>query len=112
MESLGAEGLIPMRTLPDDDYEMHNFGLELYGETSGRTFAFGYVIKARLEEASPISGGLIFKYVDENEGVDYYEKGLRGSFRRKERKKDKSAKPKKPKSKTQKTGKTGKKHKK
>ena len=101
-----------MRTLPDDDYELHNFGLELYGETSGRTFAFGDVIKARLEEASPISGGLIFKFVDENEGVDYYEKGLRGSFRLKERKKDKSSKPKKPKSKTKKTGKTGKKHKK
>ena len=112
VESLGAEGLIPMRTLPDDDYELHNFGLELYGKTSGRTFAFGDVIKARLEEASPISGGLIFKFVDENEGVDYYEKGLRGSFLRKERKKDKSSKPKKPKSKTKKTGKTGKKHKK
>ena len=32
-------------------------------------------------EASQITGGLIFKYIDENDGIDYYEKGARGSFR-------------------------------
>ena len=42
---------------------------------------FGDVIRARLTEASPVTGGLIFKYVDEHDGVDYFEKGSRGSFR-------------------------------
>lgn len=81
VESLGAEGLIPMRTLPDDDYQLRNCGFELFGVGSGRTFMFGDVIRARLVEASPITGGLIFKYVDEHDGVDYFEKGSRSSFR-------------------------------
>lgn len=71
MESLGAEGLIPIRTLPDDDYQLRNCGFELFGTRSGRTFMFGDVIRARLTEASPVTGGLIFKYVDEHDGVDY-----------------------------------------
>ncbi len=81
VESLGAEGLIPIRTLPDDDYQLRNCGFELFGTRSGRTFMFGDVIRARLTEASPVTGGLIFKYVDEHDGVDYFEKGSRGSFR-------------------------------
>lgn len=86
IESLGAEGLIPMRSLPDDDYEIINSGSELVGKLTKRVFGFGDIINVKLVEASPITGGLIFKFVDENEGVDYYEKGGRGSFhsRRKE----------------------------
>lgn len=60
-----------MRTLPDDDYQLRNCGFELFGTRSGRTFMFGDVIRARLTEASPVTGGLIFKYVDEHDGVDY-----------------------------------------
>lgn len=70
-----------MRTLPDDDYQLRNCGFELFGTRSGRAFMFGDVIRARLTEASPVTGGLIFKYVDEHDGVDYFEKGSRGSFR-------------------------------
>ena len=81
IESLGTEGLIPMRTLPDDDYLLLNCGCELSGVHGDRNFVFGDVIRARLVEASQITGGLIFKYIDENEGVDYYEKGNRGSVR-------------------------------
>lgn len=57
VESLGAEGLIPIRTLPDDDYQLRNCGFELFGTRSGRTFMFGDVIRARLTEASPVTGG-------------------------------------------------------
>lgn len=60
-----------MRTLPDDDYQLRNCGFELFGTRSGRAFMFGDVIRARLTEASPVTGGLIFKYVDEHDGVDY-----------------------------------------
>ena len=81
VESLGAEGLIPIRTLPDDDYRLLNCGFELSGAHTGTSFVFGDIIRARLMEASQITGGLIFKYIDENDGIDYYEKGARGSFR-------------------------------
>lgn len=80
IENLGAEGLIPMRSLPDDNYQLVSCNSELSGANTGRTFGFGDILKARLVEASPITGGLIFKFVDENEGVDYYEKGNRGGF--------------------------------
>ena len=70
-----------MRTLPDDDYLLLNCGCELSGVHGDRNFVFGDVIRARLVEASQITGGLIFKYIDENKGVDYYEKGNRGSVR-------------------------------
>ncbi len=75
IENLGAEGLIPMRSLPDDNYALEAGGCRLRGEINDRCFVFGEGVKARLLEASPITGGLIFKFVDETEGVDYYEKG-------------------------------------
>lgn len=80
IENLGAEGLIPMRSLPDDDYELGSFGSALVGRVTERRFGFGDVIKAKLIEASPITGGLIFKFVDEKEGTDYPEKGGNRGF--------------------------------
>lgn len=79
IENLGAEGLIPMRSLPDDNYELTESGSEMCGRLSKRSFTFGEQIKARLMEASPITGGLIFNFVDENEGLDYYKKGRGGT---------------------------------
>ena len=74
IESLGAEGLIPMRTLPDDDYVLDDGNLRMTAKKRKTEFVFGMVIKAKLVEASPISGGLIFKYIDPDDGEDYYVK--------------------------------------
>lgn len=79
IENLGAEGLIPMSSLPADNYILTNGNMELTGETSHLRFCFGNKIKVRLAEASPITGGLIFKYIDAEDGIDYVEKG--GSFK-------------------------------
>lgn len=79
IDNLGAEGLIPMSSLPNDTYALPSGNMELVGETTGRRFKFGDSLKVKLLEASPITGGLIFKYIDEEEGTDYIEKG--GSFR-------------------------------
>lgn len=110
VETIGAEGLIPMRSMPEDNYQLVNGNSELTGDKTGRSFTFGDKIKARLIEASPITGGLIFKFVDENEGVDYYQKGSSGGFGRRparkdkpERRKDLKAKNKSKKSKEHKT---------
>ena len=46
----------------------------LEGQRIGLTFSLGEVIKARLLEASPITGGLIFKYIDDEDGEEYAEK--------------------------------------
>lgn len=72
IENLGAEGLIPMRTLPDDDYAINGSNTEMTGKL--RHFAIGENLLVRLVEASPINGGMIFKYIDAEQGIDYFEK--------------------------------------
>ena len=78
IESLGAEGLIPLSTLPDDDYILSEGNRSLEGVHSGETFKLGQVIKAKLREATPVTGGLIFKYLDAECGDNYFEKKNRG----------------------------------
>lgn len=80
LDSVGAEGLIPMGSLPADDYELKAGSLKLEGRRSGLEFDFGEKLRARLLEASPITGGLIFKYIDAEDGEAYVEKGGRGAF--------------------------------
>lgn len=72
IENMGAEGFIPMGSLPADTYILYENLWMLKGKTSQREFKFGDVIKARLLEATPLNGGLIFKYVDDTDGVNYY----------------------------------------
>lgn len=73
--SLGAEGLIPLTSMPDDRYNIAAGNVEMIAEHSGLLFKMGDTIKALLMEASPITGGLIFKYIDEDGSVDYQDKG-------------------------------------
>lgn len=75
IDYLGAEGLIPLTSMPDDYYILGEGNLELMAERRGLVFRMGEKITARLAEASPITGGLIFKYLDPDEGDGYYAKG-------------------------------------
>lgn len=95
LENLGAEGLIPMSSLPDDEYLLESGSSALYGAKNGLVFKFGEKLTARLLEASPVTGGLIFKYVDVKEGVGYPEKGgrFRGSFGKMQTLRHKGKKP-------------------
>lgn len=77
VENIGAEGLMPMSSLPADNYVLAAGNMELRGEESGRRFCFGDALRARLLEASPITGGLIFRFIDPEDGDDYVEKGGR-----------------------------------
>lgn len=72
VENLGADGLIPMRTLPADNYQLSPGNTEMVGARTGRRFIMGDMLKARLVEASSLTGALSFKLVDEDEGVDYF----------------------------------------
>ncbi len=88
LPEIGADGLIPMRTLPDDDYLYENSAkLSLKGQYTDHKFTLGDSISVVLKEASEISGGLIFKYFDLEEGLEYYEKGSGRIYKRKSRKK-------------------------
>lgn len=84
IENIGAEGLIPMSSLPQDRYELSQGNTQLIGLQSGLVFSFGEELDVRLLEASPITGGLIFKYIDSEFGGNYAEKKgiIRGGYKK------------------------------
>ena len=56
----GASGLVPISTLPEDFYIHDEAHQTLTGRRNGLTFRLAQQVEARLSEASPITGGLIF----------------------------------------------------
>ncbi|HEC14834.1 MAG TPA: VacB/RNase II family 3'-5' exoribonuclease, partial [Rhodospirillales bacterium] len=65
LDRVGGDGLIPMRSLPDDYYiheEAHHL---LRGRNTGREFRLGDPIDVVLSEADPVTGGMIFTLAGE-----------------------------------------------
>jgi ribonuclease R len=60
----GADGLLPMAGLPPDFYRFDPRKMQLSGRHSRRTFGLGDAVSARLVEADPIGGRLVF-HLDE-----------------------------------------------
>jgi ribonuclease R len=57
----GASGIVPVSTLPND-FWMHDEATQtLTGRRSRLSFRLGQEVDARLTEASPITGGLVFQ---------------------------------------------------
>ena len=64
LEETGADGLVPIRTLPGG-YFLHDENKHrLIDETSGLSFTLGETVTVRLEEATPLTGGLRFELVE------------------------------------------------
>ncbi len=61
LDGLGADGLIPMRRLPDDYYDYREQHFALVGERSRTVFGLGDPVEVRLIEATPVRGGLLFE---------------------------------------------------
>lgn len=60
LDDTGADGLIPIGSLPSDYYDHDEKRHALVGRSSGRSFTLGQTVTVRLEEANPVSGGLVF----------------------------------------------------
>ena len=56
----GASGLVPMASLPDDYWMFDEATQTLSGRRSRHVYHLADVVEARLSEASPLTGGLIF----------------------------------------------------
>ncbi len=56
----GASGLVPLNSLPDDRWVLDEGRQALAGERSGLRFALGEAAEARLAEANPLTGGMVF----------------------------------------------------
>jgi len=61
LDETGADGLIPVRSLGDEYFVFDEKRKKLVGEHTGGTYRFGQKINVRLQEATPITGGLIFE---------------------------------------------------
>jgi ribonuclease R len=56
----GASGLVPFSALPDDRWQLDEAGHALTGRSTGLTFTLGQAVEARLAEATPRTGGMVF----------------------------------------------------
>lgn len=63
LDETGADGLIPIRSLPED-YYVHEENLhQLQGKRNGLIFRLGQRLEVKLMEADVITGGMIFNVV-------------------------------------------------
>jgi ribonuclease R len=65
----GADGIIPIRSLPDDFYDHDETQHALIGRRSRRLYRLGAAIRVRLIEADPVTGSMMF-HVTNLEGAD------------------------------------------
>ncbi|HVJ31850.1 MAG TPA: ribonuclease R [Terriglobia bacterium] len=59
----GADGLVPISTLPSDFYDHDEPGHALVGRRWGRLFRLGAEVEVRLLTATPLTGGMTFEIV-------------------------------------------------
>src|SRR5436190_1165468 len=65
----GADGLVPVSTLPSDYYDHDARRHRLVGRRSGQEFALGDAVTVRLAEADPVGGRLMFRLEGGREGL-------------------------------------------
>ncbi|MGV6840357.1 MAG: ribonuclease R [Planktomarina sp.] len=64
LDETGADGLIPMRALGREYFHYDRDTQTLMGSETGQVISMGLRVKVRLEEATPLTGGLIFDLLD------------------------------------------------
>lgn len=65
LDDSGADGLIPISTLPDDYYDHVAAEHSLVGRRWGRRYRLGERVSARLTEADPITGGMVLELIED-----------------------------------------------
>ena len=73
----GADGLVPISTLPADFYDHDEARHALVGRRSGRIYSLGDPVAARLIEAEPVTGGLILQLGEDEEPSEAGNEGAR-----------------------------------
>ncbi|MFC1674261.1 ribonuclease R family protein, partial [Pseudomonadota bacterium] len=100
LDESGADGLVPIRTLPDDYYVHDEHRHTLRGRQNNMEFRLGDTVEVLITEANPISGSTVFQIMEggkpgkkRTEGKGDHrtapkrdDKGGRGGFKRKPKK--------------------------
>lgn len=68
LDETGAEGLVPISTLPGDYYVYEEDRHRLFGSSTGRAYTLGEHVELLLAEAAPVTGGLLFHLLDAGAG--------------------------------------------
>src|SRR5260221_9493648 len=66
LEESGADGLVPIGSLPGDYYHYEEAQHRLIGRRSRRVYRLGDPVTVRLAEANQVTGGLILKIIEES----------------------------------------------
>ena len=70
LDGLGADGFVPIGSLPGGDYYRHDERHHrLEGQRTRRRFGLGDPIEVRLAEAQPVTGSLTFQVLDSGRGA-------------------------------------------
>ncbi|HEX4095960.1 MAG TPA: ribonuclease R [Caulobacteraceae bacterium] len=70
LAEVGADGLAPVSTLGDEYFIHDERAHALVGERTRRRWRLGARVRVRLEEATPLTGGLLFKVLSEPDPPD------------------------------------------
>ncbi len=68
LHETGADGLVPISTLPADFYRHDEARNRLVGQRNGRVFSLGDAVTVRLAEADPLTGSLVLT-LDEGDAI-------------------------------------------
>ena len=60
LEENGASGIVPLGSLPDDRWDLDEATQSLAGRRTRLIFSLGQAVEARLAEATPRTGGMVF----------------------------------------------------
>jgi len=90
LEESGADGIVPMRSLPGDYYIHDEKRHSLVGRKYGRKYVLGQAVVVRLVEADPMKGSTVFEMIDNFDGGNQKPQRRRDSrkkdFKRSEKK--------------------------
>ena len=70
LAEVGADGLAPVSSLGDEYFIHDERAHALIGERTRRRWRLGAMVRVRLEEATPLTGGLLFSVLSEPEAPD------------------------------------------
>ncbi|MBV9521917.1 MAG: ribonuclease R, partial [Alphaproteobacteria bacterium] len=69
LDDSGADGLVPMRSLPDDFYVHDEAQHRLVGRRRGRVFRLGDSLTVRLETADGVTGSLTLSLLGDGDAA-------------------------------------------
>ena len=65
LDETGADGLVPVRSLPSDFYNFDERRHTLTGNRNGRVYQLGQTVEVRLREADNLTGSLVFELLEQ-----------------------------------------------